>query len=66
MFKAGALIVGLLIAAAIAWDAGERHYDNCVDRARTMHSQSQGYFGDEEEAQRQRRNAIAGCSRTPW
>jgi hypothetical protein len=24
------VVLGLLIAAAVAWDAGEHHYDNCV------------------------------------
>jgi hypothetical protein len=31
--KLAILIVGVLAVAAIAWDAGERHYDNCVEAA---------------------------------
>ncbi len=31
VLAAGLLV--LLVAAAIAWDAGERHYDNCVAAA---------------------------------
>lgn len=67
------VVVGLLIAAAIAWDAGERHYDNCVAHAKTINpGNATGSIWDRDpgdptgaEAQRERRNAIAGCSRTP-
>ena len=34
MTRLALVIVGLLIAAAVAWDASERHYDACVNAAK--------------------------------
>ena len=32
--KWAALVVGLRIAASVAWFAAEQHYDNCIQDAR--------------------------------
>jgi hypothetical protein len=57
------LIVGVLIAAAIAWDAGERHYDNCVTAAKASLSAVDRTLADVRGEQP---DAIKGCSRLPW
>lgn len=76
MFRVGALVVGLLVAAALAWSAGEHHYENCVRAAKDAHSGEavediwdripDGEERTQAEAERERRDAIDGCARTPW
>jgi hypothetical protein len=66
------VIVGLLIAAAIAWDASERHYDACVNAAKARGSP----LGSGPDSSLDRTLAhdarpsidslIKGCSRLPW
>jgi hypothetical protein len=68
------VIVGVLIAGAIAWYAAEAHYDSCVDAAIATHPLGGGgyddevdrYLGNETDAMRARRAAVNRCSRWPW
>jgi hypothetical protein len=65
--KVALVIVGLLIAAAIAWDAAERHYDNCVEAAHATSfdpAPSAEQILNDEPAETARR--VEGCSRLPW
>jgi hypothetical protein len=72
VLKLAVLIAGLVLAAAIAWDAGERHYDNCVHKAeartpiRTV--QSGSIIGPRQTVMglAARRRAVDGCSRLPF
>jgi hypothetical protein len=34
---AGVIVVGLLVALAIAWFASEQSYDNCIQKAEAAH-----------------------------
>ena len=64
--KLALVIVGVLIAAAIAWDA-ERHYDNCVAAARATSFDprpSAAQVVGDEPTETERR--VDGCSRLPW
>ena len=79
--KWAVVIVGLLIAASIAWFAGEQHYDNCVQAALasnplpTASEQSNwdqygGSLLDQppsrEEVLSDRRAELDDCSRLPF
>ena len=68
------VVVGLLIAAGVAWVAGEAHYQSCIEAAQVRHpvpvvSASErllGRFADiERQAQQQAVAAVDGCSRLP-
>lgn len=56
------ILVGLLIAAALAWFAAEHHYDNCIDAAKATHPIGQRSTAADA---RQRRAAVDGCSHLP-
>ena len=72
LVKAALLIVGVLIFAAIVWDASERHYDSCINAAKAT---TKPIFSNEaDEILRRvdpgpggtRESRIAGCSRIPF
>lgn len=60
------IVVGLLIAAAIAWDASERHYDACVNAAKSATGAATrpapGWTAYAPIVERR----VKGCSRLPW
>jgi hypothetical protein len=66
------LVVGLLIAAAIAWDAAERHYDACVNAAKAVPDARDEVdrLVDEVGGGNSHAEGVArridGCSRLPW
>lgn len=80
--KLAVVIVGLLIAAALAWNAAERHYDNCVAAAKADNPPAPTFTGSldesgdpdtisrltylDERPGRRREAAVEGCSRLPW
>ncbi len=63
--------VGLLIAAAVAWDAGERHYRNCIASAKTLPDPRNAIQREIDRAgsidphARAVARHIKGCSRLP-
>lgn len=75
-----AVIVGVLILAAVLWDAGERHYRNCVEVARSLpdpanvraqiQKELQSIVGSQSRAADLHADAlrgrIKGCSRLPF
>lgn len=61
MRRLALIVVGLLIAAAIAWDAAERHYNACVNAAKVSVVNSQ--WGSLYATELSRR--VNGCSRLP-
>ncbi len=64
MRTAAIAIVGLLIVGALAWNAAEMHYENCVEAAKARGT------GSRAEAILEGRQRVAelveGCSRLPW
>jgi lipopolysaccharide export system protein LptC len=61
--RIAAIAVGLLLALALAWNAGEQHYRNCVNAAQDR-AAYRSYELPEVNAARVNR-ARAGCSRLP-
>lgn len=72
------ILVGLALTAAVAWDASERRYENCVDVAKTNYPLSTerdpNPYGASPRAEygnftgkplRARRAAVERCSRLP-
>jgi hypothetical protein len=55
------IAVGLLVAAAIAWDAAERHYNACVNAPKVSVVNTQ--WGSQYATELSRR--VNGCSRLP-
>jgi hypothetical protein len=70
------VVIGLLIAAALAWNGAEMHYRSCVDaaEARTPLTRADGggwgsAAGDDPLGvlgAEERQAAVDGCSRLPW
>jgi hypothetical protein len=64
------IVVGLVLLAAVLWDAGERHYSGCVNAAKarvaTGSATQREYERFTGEAATTRAKAVAGCSRVPW
>jgi hypothetical protein len=66
------ILVGLLIAAFIAWDAAERHYDACVNAAKATAKRPDAIDRDIERSlggnmyAEDLRRRVKGCSRLPW
>ena len=57
--RVAALIVGVVIAAALLWNAGEWHYRNCIAAARA--TQTYGFDWNDTIGKH-----IRGCSRLPF
>ena len=72
MARVALIAVGLLVAVALAWDAGERHYFTCVNAA--IHDTPDSFYTRKEDptgakaerASRRTDRRIEGCSRLPW
>ena len=62
--KLAGLIVGLLIAASLAWGAGELHYRNCINAAKAEHEALEGIV--RAVSGNDLRQRIRDCSRLPW
>lgn len=78
MLKLAAIIVGLLIAATLAWGGSEFHYRNCIEAAESTHPVSRDWAeitrgenarGGGPKPPRgtaARRKAVDGCSHLPF
>ena len=70
--KWAALVVGLLIAASVAWFAAEQHYDNCIqdaylERYATEEVSPRKFrVPSREQAGRKLQAALDGCGRLPF
>lgn len=60
------LIVCLVIAAELAWVAGEMHYRNCVKAANEEFEALTLERGDITRGRVQLKKRIEGCSRLPF
>lgn len=64
--KLAAILVGLAVAAALAWFAAEQHYDNCVEAAQTEYEGQAAAKRIEAEFEGMLAERVRGCSRLPW
>jgi hypothetical protein len=69
------LVVGVLIAATLAWNGAELHYRSCIDAAEARtplggvkdpYDYTDDPLGIKGDALKDRRGAVDGCSRLPW
>jgi hypothetical protein len=69
IWRVAAIVAVIALTVAVAWDAGERHYRNCVNTAGDRLPASLSSFGYDlpgSNSEERLTSLRRGCSRLPW